>query len=148
ELAAEEARSPRPVVLREIPEPEGYEEPEVDGVPLAPSIAPPARAGPLVASPNPTASFKGLDDVNDYAPPDTNGAVGPNHVVTVTNSRIRIFSRPAFGAVSTQTLNGFWSSVLPGGTAGVFDPHLVYDPYGNRWIIAAVSDSRNANSSV
>src|SRR5258706_2313529 len=44
-------------------------------------------------SPTPTNNFLGLDDNDTTIPPDTDGAVGPHHIVTALNSEVRITDR-------------------------------------------------------
>jgi hypothetical protein len=96
-----------------------------------------------------------MSDDDRVIPPDTNGAVGPSHTMTVTNSYIRVHAKST--GVAALTLpeddtfgdtNGFWAPVLPAGSTGVFDPRVVYDPFAGRWIFTAASDGENGNSSV
>jgi hypothetical protein len=105
----------------------------------------PAAAGPVleVPSPSPAVSFQALLDDNTVIPPDTHGAVGPNHVMTVLNSGVRIQDKTG-GVVSTVSLDGFWAAVS--GASGAFDPKVFYDPYGGRWIFVACDDGRSATS--
>jgi hypothetical protein len=63
--------------------------------------------------------------------------VGPNHVMTALNSQVRIQNRNGT-ALSTVSLNSFWAPL--GGSPDAFDPHVIYDPYNNRWIIAAAAN--------
>ncbi len=100
---------------------------------------------PQVASPSPNLDFQGLNDANTSIPPDTHGAVGPNHIMTALNTQVRIQSKTGT-TVSTVTLNSFFNSV--GGGSGTFDPRVLYDPYANRWICVAVDDAANATSKV
>ncbi len=48
---------------------------------------------PGVPAPAPSSSFLASEDEDMDIPPDTHGAVGPNHIVSATNTRIRIQSR-------------------------------------------------------
>jgi hypothetical protein len=96
-----------------------------------------------------------MNDNDRVIPPDTNGAVGPNHTMTVTNSYIRVHSKSTGAAALTLPedntfgdTNGFWSSVLPVGSTGVFAPRVVYDPFAGRWIFTAASDGESGSSSV
>lgn len=104
----------------------------------------------LAASPALASSFKALEDNNTAIPPDTNGAVGPNHLMVVLNSQIRIQTR-AGATVSTASMDGFWASV-PGpwaaGTPNAFDPRVLYDPFSSRWIFTAMADSNAATSAI
>jgi hypothetical protein len=99
----------------------------------------------LGPSPAPSASFLASDDTGRI-PPDTHGAVGLNHLMVVHNGRVRIQSR--VGAVlSNVSLVSFWSA-LPNAPTDIFDPKVLYDPYGNRWMMTACAERRSAGSSV
>lgn len=98
----------------------------------------------LAPSPPPSSSFLALEDNNTARPPDTQGAVGPNHLVTTLNTQVRIQNRQG-GILLTLSLEQFWS---PLGSEDVFDPRILYEPYSNRWITCAVADRRSAASSL
>lgn len=118
------------------------------GLPVRKAVAPlppaPAQPLPLAPSPAPAASFKALDDDDTSIPPDTQGAVGPNHLMVTLNRGVRIQDRLGT-ALSTVSLVSFWSSTA---ATGVFDPRVVYDPFNNRWIFTNASDASSAASSV
>lgn len=84
-------------------------------------------------------NFTGLDDDNTKFPPDTYGAVGPSHVVTMLNSQVRISNRAGTTNYSTVTLSNFWGRSV--GTIRPFDPRIIYDPYDQRWIATATANS-------
>lgn len=106
------------------------------------SLLPEGAATP--ASPPALASFLALFDNNTIIPPDTMGAVGPNHIMTTLNSQVRIQDRT--GAVlSTVSMNNFWSSLGP---FDAFDPRIAYDPFGGRWIFSAVADANLPTAAV
>src|SRR5438105_4843027 len=72
------------------------------------------------------------------APPDTNAAVGPNHVVETVNTDLAVFNKTTgaivFGPVPINTL---WSGF--GGGCQVDndgDPIVTYDRLADRWIIS------------
>jgi hypothetical protein len=110
------------------------------------ALVDPAPAAPSApASPAPASSFQALGDNNTSIPPDTHGAVGPNHAMTVLNTQVRVQSRTG-STLSTVTLNTFWSSVNGGN--GAFDPKVFYDPASSRWMFVACDDSRSAGSGV
>ena len=71
------------------------------------------------------------DTINQsgFIPPDTMGAVGPNHIVELINGRYFDYSKTTGKNVQTSTLNTFWSNtgITPTGTT--FDPRIVYDPF-------------------
>ena len=77
------------------------------------------------------------------APPDTNGAVGPQDYVQTVNSDFAVFNKdPGRGAVGSVrygpvAINTLWSGF--GGlcqTDNDGDPTVVYDGIANRWVIA------------
>ncbi|HEX5734877.1 MAG TPA: BACON domain-containing carbohydrate-binding protein [Blastocatellia bacterium] len=118
---------------------------------VAPKTDAPAKSAssgvqtePLGPSPAPATTFQALTDNNTSLPPDTHGAVGPNHVMTVLNTQYRIQTRSG-QTISTVSDDTFWASL---NNPSAFDPKILYDPYNSRWMITAVSNSRSAASSV
>jgi len=88
-----------------------------------------------------TASFAALGDNGTAFNPDTQGAVGPNHLMVTLNSQVRVQNRSG-GTLSTVSLESFWSGL---GASNVFDPRILYDPYGQRWIFTAEADPSGVN---
>jgi hypothetical protein len=78
-------------------------------------------------------------------PPDTHGAVGPNHLLAITNGSVKITPRNG-GAVTTVSLNSFFSG-LPI-TSGYFDPKAIFDPLTNRFMVVGLTSFRTGNSGV
>jgi len=146
ELAEQEARAPRtPKAPKAIHAPLPGPRELGDRVsPIDTSQAAPADSTPTALSPLPTTNFQALPDNNTSIPPDTHGAIGPNHVMTVLNTQVRIQNKTGTIA-STVTLDGFWASV---GAPNAFDPKVLYDPYGNRWIFTACANAASATSAV
>jgi hypothetical protein len=97
------------------------------------------RAEPA-GSPSPSlaANFNAIDDNNLFIPPDTEGAPGLDKLVVTVNGTVRIQQKSDGSVVSTALLSDFFSGIPSVGT--VFDPHVLYDPYANRWIVVAVSN--------
>jgi uncharacterized protein (TIGR03437 family) len=92
--------------------------------------------------------FPALLDNFRVIPPDTEGAVGPQDVVTMLNSQVLIQSRT--GVVRTNypiTLNSFWSPLDPAFT-DTFDPRILYDAGAGRWIAAASVHSQSAQAAL
>ena len=95
-------------------------------------------------SPSPQTGFLALPDNGTSIPPDTHGAVGPNHVMTTLNTQVRIQDRS--GAVlRTVPLDTFWALV---GSPSVFDPKVLYDPSQNRFVFTACANGQETNSAV
>ncbi|MET0648142.1 MAG: immunoglobulin-like domain-containing protein [Pyrinomonadaceae bacterium] len=111
-------------------------------------------SGPVAlaaTSPAPASSFLGQEDGPKVGtgtftiPPDTMGAVGLDRVLTHVNNNYRVHNKTTGAALSTVSINTFWAST---GATGTFDPRVQYDPYNNRWLVAATSNAQTANSSV
>lgn len=149
ELARKEARAPRAAVSPDVPPflPDREEELPPGFVPPQPKIKP-LDAGeptPQPLSPAPAANFLALADNGASIPPDTQGAVGPNHLMVTLNPQVRIQDRSG-NEVSLVSHSTFWSPLT--GVTSPFDPKLLYDPFNNRWIFVAVSNRRTAGSSI
>src|SRR5438105_4629359 len=118
--------------------------------------------GPLVQSPNPSQSFQAMDDSGSSIPPDTTGAVGPDKLFVTHNGRYRIQNKTTGATISTVPIftapsGGFWGSLnpppaspspTPAPVSGVGDSRVQYDPYNGRWILAAISNTGSASSSI
>jgi hypothetical protein len=80
-----------------------------------------------------------------FRPPDTMGAVGPNHVVELINGRFAAYDRT--GSLQTSsTLDAFWTGAGLSVDSFSFDPRIVYDAFSSRWFATAVDNARAANS--
>lgn len=122
--------------------------PEAPVAPRTPALgAGGTRAAPRAsaASPAPSASFPAAQD-SGWIPPDTNGAVGLNHLVVALNGRVRFQTRTG-QTLSDFTLAGFFSAVS-GGSGDIFDPLVRFDPLGNRFVMTAMADRSSPNSAV
>ena len=80
--------------------------------------------------PNLDLSFQGTirGDPGTTIPPDTCGAVGPNHFVETINRNFSVFLKATGQRVMNTTLGSF----LPGSNG---DPRILFDQYSNRWIV-------------
>jgi hypothetical protein len=99
------------------------------------ALAAPAAAA-VALPPPPTApltTFEGQGQTG-WLPPDTNGAVSAQFVVTTVNNTITVRTR-AGQQLSSVDLNDFWRS-LPT-TTNSFDTRSRFDPYGQRFIVTS-----------
>lgn len=87
------------------------------------------------------ASFVGLnlqDEINlgvGAIPPDTMGAIGPNHFLEMINSSVAAYTRTGT-RLSNVTLDSFFTVTVSGITYprfGTSDPHVIYDRGSGRW---------------
>lgn len=97
----------------------------------------PGRLGPVGATPVTTLSFDGIDNVFGYLPPDTEGAVGPDHYVQVVNSLFAIYDKSGSllqGPVATSSLwSGFGG---PCETDNSGDAIFLYDQQADRFVLS------------
>jgi len=97
-------------------------------------------------SPGPTKTFKGEFLSATTIPPDTMGAVGTTHIVTVSNDRMRIQTRDGV-EISRLTISSFWSGVtIKGAAASAFDTKVYFDRFNNRFIIESSANGTSVNS--
>ena len=82
-------------------------------------------------------SFLALPDNGIYIPPDTMGAVGPNHIMTMLNSQVRIQDKSGNTIGDIISLKNFWN---PLGISYVCDPIIIYDSLSKRWLAVAIAD--------
>jgi len=79
------------------------------------------------------------------APPDTNGAVGPNHFVEVVNTSLAVFSKSGTPLLGPVAINTVWSGF--GGRCQIDndgDPTVLYDQMADRWVVTQFAVT-NAN---
>ncbi len=94
---------------------------------------------PVVPPPALAASFDALrDNGSGIAPPDTDGAPGPTQLFVAMNSQIVVQNKSGAAVAPASTMNQFFASLL-GANEFTSDPHVVFDPYGQRWIFVAIS---------
>ncbi len=77
-----------------------------------------------------------------YVPPDTCGAVGPDHFVTVVNSNISVYVKATGVRVLDTDLNAF----LVGDSFG--DPRVTYDVTSQRFIVHATDFSNEISLAI
>ena len=85
--------------------------------------------------PEPIVSFNGHPGTGSV-PPDPNGAVGPNHIVTMCNLTFQIFDKSGnslFGPAANNTLWAGFGGACQTENAG--DPVVIYDQLGDRWFL-------------
>ncbi len=91
------------------------------------------------------ANFAGPGDNGTVTPPDTQGTVGPNHLMVTLNNNVTIESRTGT-ILHTVSIAGFWSSL--GNINEAFDPRVLYDPYAGRWIISSGANAAAPSASI
>ena len=104
----------------------------LDPQPLADPVTKPAIAAPAIAAGFTSDASRVLD------PADAGGAVGRQHVVGVSNEGFSIHSR-AGAKLLYISLMHFW---FIDASLDIYDPRIVYDARGDRWITMAILDER------
>lgn len=148
EAHAGEAREPFVAPLMPVWEPQ-----EVDALPgLVPPPPVPnaaqaaAGVGRLNAPFVPVRGFEAFSLRGIFTtPPDTMGAAGPEHVMTMLNAAVRIQTKEG-GDLGTVTLETFFSPATD--SDDLFDPRLVYDSLAGRWIATADAERMSPSSQV
>src|SRR5262245_36324379 len=94
-----------------------------------------------IGIPGPIIGFDGNSNLCGCSPPDPNGAVGPNNVVTMANLHFQIFDKSGnslFGPAANNTLwTGFGG---PCETENAGDPVVIYDQLADRWLLTQFTD--------
>ncbi|MEP7015096.1 MAG: hypothetical protein ABI925_06630 [Verrucomicrobiota bacterium] len=96
----------------------------------------PGEAKPKTNIPAPILTFEGVG-VQSSAPPDTNGAVGPNDYVETVNTLVRIYDKAGVPRGPAFKMSVLFASL--GGVAAANDngdPIVLYDRMANRWLIS------------
>ncbi|MGI8905333.1 MAG: beta strand repeat-containing protein [Candidatus Sumerlaeaceae bacterium] len=93
------------------------------------------------------AGFKGDDMLEGsqasgflFIPPDTQGAIGPNHFVEMTNATVSVFTRAGV-KLTTASLDSFFTLTVSGTTYprnGSTDPRVIYDRRSGRWFACII----------
>lgn len=115
------------------------------GGPLAPPAPQLMSAVPLEAAPITNAvNFEGvaMTTAGGWYPPDTHGAVGPNHFVEVTNSHLDIYLK---AAPHTLVKSVSLSSFLGATANSLTDPRMIYDQDFGRWVFC-ISQFRQSST--
>jgi len=100
------------------------------------TIEPPtAEAGGGATLPALTQDFVGPflgDEGAGWLPPDTHGAIGPEHFVSVVNMHLSVYDRDTGARLLSTSLQNFFST-----SGSVGDPRVLYDHHAARWVIMA-----------
>lgn len=154
ELAKKEAESPMQLQNEQefeppVPGPKPVIHSNVK-VPYLPTTGP-AQPQSAAATGTPSAmwskTFQAVVLSSTSIPPDTMGAVGTTHVMTVTNDKILIQLRDGRVVSGPVTLTSFWNGVtVKGQGVSAFDPKIYFDRFNNRFIFESSANGPGVNS--
>jgi len=112
----------------------------------AAAIASRSSRGPSVQTGGPLAGF--FNNINGpglsqptVAPPDSTGAIGPNHYVEMVNQEIGVYDR-SLNLISSTDNGSFMGT---GGSGSVSDPQIQWDGQAGHWLYAALDVATGAN---
>jgi hypothetical protein len=136
-VTAKEINPPRhESLVDELGRPFGTVEPKVvDQLALASQRA--ALAGQLL-TPSPIVNFEGVNNIDGFYPPDIEMAVGPNHIVQVTNVSFAIYDKTGAVVNAPVHTNQIWSGMPAAEPCRVEndgDAIFLYDRHANRWVL-------------
>ena len=89
------------------------------------------------------AEFDGIP-ATGFSPPDTIGAVGPNHYIQMTNVALAIFDKQGQRLVGPTPINSAWDGFGgPCESENAGDPVVRYDQLADRWVISQFAIEQN-----
>lgn len=94
-------------------------------------------------SPQIIIDFAGLDDAN-WTPPNSQIAVGPNHLVAAVNSTFAVFDKSG-GELLRRTLADVFGRLVE--DAIIYNPKVLYDQFRDCWVMAACARSVDSQRS-
>ena len=102
-------------------------------------------AGPEKLGPVAGVGFESLDYTEccgggGNVPPDSELAVGPNHIIAVVNVAFEVYDKLGNSLVGPTTFSSFFAGTPGCSNTGVFDPNVIYDEEYDRFILAIDGD--------
>ncbi len=117
-------------------------------VPRGPAVLDPVLQSALgvTSAPATGANFEGIANADQASsigwilPPDTNGAIGPNHYVQIVNVVFAIFRRDGARIYGPAAINTLWQGFGAAcGSSNDGDPTVLYDHLADRWFISQLA---------
>ena len=95
-----------------------------------------SKIGELNTISGPIANWEGINNINGYYPPDTDGDISPDYYIQMVNVSFQIWDRAGnslYGPVDNKTL---WDAppTEPWTNSNDGDPVVLYDRTADRWI--------------
>lgn len=110
--------------------------------------AKPRQVAPVQSAPRIVKGFKGIADTG-WTPPDTMGAAGVKHLVSIVNGGFAVFNKLTGSRLISLTLQDFWSEF--GTQRGqpayfVYDPKVLYDTFSSRFVIVSIGGNKTSEA--
>jgi hypothetical protein len=132
-----------PLSTREMPEPRPIPH-------AAPVLVPWLQGDPVLQKENgpfvsatPGVDFDGIPAQN-YAPSDSNMAVGPNHIVETVNVRFAVYSKTGVILAGPTNITTLFGALGGNCASGSSDPIVNYDRLADRWVISDIGYTGSA----
>lgn len=124
--------------VRVVPAPQQPPQPQLR---TAPPAGDPTTSSAVVSgtAPHVTWSVNGpqiFDPGSAVIPPDSSGAAGPNHFLSLVNSNFSVYRKDTRARIVNVALDAFFT--LPNGV-GIGDVRAVFDPHSQRFVISAMT---------
>ncbi len=81
-----------------------------------------------------------------FIPPDTMGAIGPDHYIELINGRYAAFLKSNGAELESSSLNAFWNAAGAAPAGNSFDPRVLYDHDSGRWFAVSVDNAQGPNN--
>ncbi len=95
---------------------------------------------------SPVRSFIAQSDDGTRYPPDSDGAIGPSHAVTLLSSGFAVRNKYGGNVFSQISLSSFFFSANPP-INFPYLPRILYDQYANRWVATCGTNPYNLDGS-
>jgi hypothetical protein len=86
-----------------------------------------------------------FDGLGGGTPPDTMGAVGPDHVVEITNGGFAVHRKSDGATLAETSLEDFWLGAGVSSAFDTYDPRIVYDPPSDRFFVTGLNGRLTSN---
>ncbi len=106
------------------------------------SVAPSVPTGQALGFPGISSDEQAPMLLEPVIPPDTNGAVGPNHYVQIVNLTLAVYAKDGTRLAGPILNNALWANLAPGSACredNDGDPVVVYDRLADRWLISQLA---------
>jgi hypothetical protein len=137
--AAARDRLPEPRALPRFPAPQDRSQPIDDGIRAA-GVVGAAGSPPVVASFDTVKLSEERDvlGIGGFIPPDTMGAIGPNHFVVMVNGAVAVYNRSGTRVSMIRDTTFFNVAGAGRPQNGGTDPRVIYDRRSSRWIACEI----------
>ncbi|MDD5276711.1 MAG: hypothetical protein PHR16_11605 [Methylovulum sp.] len=92
-----------------------------------------------LSMPEPIKNFEGINNIQGYYPPDTNGDVGKTRYIQMVNSMMAIYKKNGAKLYGPFLPSSLWPNTSPCGQEDDGDPVVLFDQLNKRWLVSQFS---------